>query len=213
MATEDLTTYTEVDPNSHITVITTRSTFANLDRNEDAYVYDDKGVGHFDGDYEHLIDVYLDSSDVDAHVIVWGLANLVDDARGIDDAGGDEHLVRFTRSHAGYWLRMDEMYAGTEYAGSAYGISLDTTYYLKIKRDESVGTYGTLYLYIYSDAARTNLLATQTLTLHEKEDFRYIYVTQALNTNNTPYRTSGYSENLDLQEVVVVPRSFGFVVG
>ena len=48
MAVEDFTTYTEVDPNSRITVSSTKVTWASVQRDEDAYVYKDKGVNYFD---------------------------------------------------------------------------------------------------------------------------------------------------------------------
>jgi hypothetical protein len=198
MATEDLTTYTEVDPNSRITRTATRSTYAALQRDEDAYVYKDKGAAHFSGDFEHLIAVYLDETTQGGLVGIWGLANLVDDTGGIRTASGDELIAFLFDSGGVRYIFLQEVLAGTAYT-DLHTISLDTSYYLKIKRDESVGTYGRLYCYVYSDAARTNLLFTLQLDLHEKEDFRYIYVTQSWNEGTTKPQ-SGYSENLDLQE-------------
>jgi len=201
MAVENLTTYTEVDPNSRITKTATRSSYAGLTQNEDAYIYKDKGVGHFNGDFEHLIDVYLDASDEFGIVVVWGLANLVDDLGGIALASGDELSVYFFYNGADRILRLRELVGGISYITN-YIVSLDTPYYLKIKRDESIGTYGRLYCYVYSDSARTNLLETLQLDLHEKEDFRYIYATQSYN-GGMAYAQTGYCENLDLQEIVV----------
>lgn len=200
MAVEDLTTYTETDPNSRITVTSARSSWASLTKNEDAFVYKDKGVAHFSGDYEHLVTAYLDACDLNSLVLCWALTNLVDDLRGIDDGGGDEHCVGLRSPSSGnYEVKLYELYSGS-LAGDAYVCSLDTAYYLKIKRDEGTGANGTLYCYIYSDSARTNLLDTLTLALNEKEDFRYIYVTQTYVDGAEDAQTA-YSENLDLQEV------------
>src|SRR5574344_1581071 len=45
---EDLSTYTEVDPNSHISATSSRMTGTSINRNETAYAYYDKGTGYFD---------------------------------------------------------------------------------------------------------------------------------------------------------------------
>ncbi len=199
-ATENFTTYTEEDPNTHITVTASRVTVTGLLRSEDAWVVKDKTAGHFDGDFEHLITVYIDAGGGDGgQNTVWGLANLVDDYFGIDASNGDMLSV-WMYSVANPTIRMEEMVAGTRYTVDQ-AVSLDTLYYLKIVRDETVGTYGTIYSYIYSDAARTNLLQTLTLTLHEKEDFRYIYAAQTGNSAQA-FSITGYCENLDLQEDV-----------
>jgi hypothetical protein len=56
-----------------------------------------------------------------------------------------------------------------------------------------------LTCYIYSDSARTNLVATLSLTLHGDYNFEYIYASQSENTGNT-YHGDTDIENLDLQE-------------
>jgi len=193
MATEDLTTYTEVDPNNKITVTSDRSEFDTLRRNEDAYVYDDKGVDHFNGNFEHLFEIYMSSSN--GIVVMWGMANIVEDLKSILDASEDELCLELST----YTFYLIEVFGGTQYYDT-YGGTSGTLYYLTAERDEGVGTYGTLYLYIYSDADRTNLLDTLTVTLHEKEDFRYLYVTQSYNSGHTN-AASGYTQNVDLQEV------------
>ena len=55
MALEDFTTYTEVDTAGRLTVTSDTITIENLDRDEDSYIYADKGADFFDGDYEHLL--------------------------------------------------------------------------------------------------------------------------------------------------------------
>ena len=53
--TEDFTTYTETDPGADITKTADRITFTALRTREDTfYVYKDKGVDHFNGNFEHL---------------------------------------------------------------------------------------------------------------------------------------------------------------
>ncbi len=207
-ATENFTTYTEEDPNTHITVTASRVTVTGLLRNENAYVYKDKTASYFDGDFEHLITAYMTAGTSGGQNVIWGLANFI----GSYSDTTKPDMLSVLIYHAGgttYRLILQESMLGTKWSAT-YDISLDTPYYLKIKRDESVGTYGTIYSYIYSDSARTNLLQTLTLTLHEKEDFRYIYAGQSMNTAQA-FSISGYSENLDLQEAVekrITPTQF-----
>lgn len=205
---ENYTTYSIFpDPLVYTTVIANKVSWDDLPFNVDEYVYDDKGVDHFDGNYEHL--VTIETTSVSAQStwgIPWVLANLVDDYKGIQDAGGDLHLV-MAGDYLGaenMWFR--EMVAGTIYGDSWNGFEYGTTYYLKIKRDEGVGTYGTLYCYVYSDSDRTNLLDTMSFELHEKEDFRYIYAVMS-HHGASPRNSDGFSQDLDLQEVQIVTPS------
>ncbi|MGB6873341.1 MAG: hypothetical protein WBE46_04275 [Dehalococcoidia bacterium] len=206
MATENLTTYTEVDPNSRIGVTAARSAVTGLTRNEDAYLYKDKGAGRFSGDFEHLIDCRVDSGNNVGLLYPWALANLIDDVAGIGASGDLLGCNLYVVSPTRVDIYLHEWIAGVHYGSAGYQGAPATTYYLKIKRDESVGTYGTLYCYIYSNAARTNLLATLSLALHEKEDFRYIYATNTYNDANAAAIT-GWCENLDLQEGATVEGS------
>jgi len=84
-AYEDFTTYTEEDPNSHITKNSSRVTFSNLTRPESAYVYKDFGSGYFSGDFEFKLDVRYTTCGFNGFVHVWGLFNAVGDR---DDACG-----------------------------------------------------------------------------------------------------------------------------
>lgn len=207
MAAENFTTYTEVDPNSHITVTSAaRIDFAGLAKNEDAWCSSDKGVGHFASDFEHLAEIQMTSSaGTDGTAGFITLSNILDDIQGIKTASGDALYCRW--EEGGATLYVWEDIAGTSYFSSYVG-SYATPYYIKFKRDEAVGTYGTLYLYIYSDSARTNLLATRSIALHEKEDFRYLFAGHSRNMALSGHTTTGYIKDLDLQETgagVVIP--------
>ena len=193
MAVENFTTYTEVDPNGHLSQSATRSTYTGLGRNETAYLYRDMGAGHFSGDFEHLLDSnYASQTHSDSVVYHWGLSLTLDELTPLKKI--DLYAYNTT-------IRLNEYTGTNNYDSGNYTITLGNTYYLKIKRDESVGTYGTLYCYVYTDAARTTLVSTLSVALHEKVDFRYIYSPSSCNTATAYYQT-GYIENLDLQEAV-----------
>lgn len=200
MTIENFTTYTEVDPNSRITKTATRVTATNLTRNEDAYVYVDEGVDHFNSDFAHYITVQAQASAANGGLLFEALTNIIDDFNGIINAGGYalglEYYHDYTTNE--HRLFLEEVFGGSTAGSSIYLMTLNTTYYLRFFRNESVGTYGTLYCLVYSDVARTNLLETLSVALHVKTDFRYLFVIQSRNMSNPSDGASGYSENLDL---------------
>ncbi len=195
---EDFTTYTEQDTNSHIVKTSTKVTFTNLTRNEDAYVYIDKGEDTFAGNFTHLLTVKLTAIDTNGRAFVWGLTNIVDDMQGIDDASGYYFGIMVLNAGGQNWIYQNYCFGGTLQQDD-FAMTLNTPYYLKIVRDESIGVHGRLNTYIYSDEARTTLLDTLQHDLGEKTDFRYIFVANTLNTS-TGETASGYCENLTLED-------------
>ena len=194
---QNFTLYTETDPNSHITVTSSsKIDFTSLPRNEDAYVYRDCGANFFSGNVSIDFELQVDSGDNFFNIYTCVIANAINDFYGIDTANDSALGVAFYKdSSTTGGIQLKELDSGTVYNATAYAISLSTTYYCTFVRDESVGTYGTLYLYIYSDTGRTNLLNTQTLTLNtSKKDFRYLYALQTYNSAHTNAGT-GFVQN------------------
>ncbi len=200
MATEDFTTYTEVDPNTRITITSSKVTWAGLTRNEDAYTYNNKGVDYFAGNFEIQFTVEITALVASNRIHLFSLANLVDDAKGIRDASGDLLGVTFeTGSTSIARIRHIETDGGSDFTdGGGLIVTANTIYYITFRRDESVGTYGTRYLDIYSDVDRTTSLHSDSRALNtSKKDFRYIYAPQTWN-GSSPEACSGYVENLDV---------------
>ena len=199
MAEEDFGTYTEVDPNSRITVTTRRVTWTALAQNEDAYVYKDKGIDFFSGDFAHHMTVHTSAVSGTARNGYWALTNILDDLTGIDTANGSYLALRLEYTTPTLSFRLSEVDSGTYRESGSITISLNTTYYLTVERDESVGTYGTLYLSIFSDAAKTTQVgATRSIALNtSKKDFRYVHAGITFNNGNSNSAT-GYTENLEL---------------
>lgn len=189
MTYEDFTTYTEVDPNSHIAKTAQHVDWQDR-RNEDAYLYDDKGAGHFT-DFTHLIDAKRISSTSSGTATFWLLSNAVDDARGLLYADETAVLLQFYGDDE---ICFEEFYNGNEYYQS-HAITAGTMYYIKLEKS---GT--SLSAKFYSDAARTNLLFTVSLTLHADHSFRYIFVCDTWNSGDS-HNGDTDIENLDLQEV------------
>ena len=193
--------WAENDPNSHITITSdTKIDWADLHRAEEARVYKDKGAAHFAGDFEHWVDVFLDTDDTWAHASFWALANIIDDETACDLDAGGHLLCMFYNNNNTHQIEARARHNGINDDDDFYVHSLDTTYYLKIVRDESAGTYGHLYVYIYSNVDRTTLLDTLDVTLGEKTDFRYIYAVQADAGSSWDRTSTGWVQNLDLKE-------------
>jgi len=201
--TEDFTTYTELDADSYISKTSSRVTWASLDRDVDVYVYKDKTSAHFNGNFEHKATVTATAGQRWGCIAVYALANLIDDVKGIQDASGDTLIVVLYNANVSkYTPCLYEIVAGTAYSDTGTELDINVIRYLTVERDESVGSFGTLYCYVYSDASRETLVETLSLVLHEKEDFQYIYAGQSYNDATTGKAQSGYIEDLDLQEGV-----------
>lgn len=199
MSFEDFTTYTKVDPNNRYTVAANNITVNNLSRDEIAYIVFDKGVDFFDGDYEHLLDFRVaSSSSIISTVHPWMLANELGDARAVLDVGRlGAHALELLEVGAVMNCTLTEsVFEGLRF-NDAFAGSVNTYYYVRIVRDEAVGTFGTLYCYIYTDSDRTTLVDTLILTLHEKRDFRYVYAAASYNFAESK-AFDGIIANLDL---------------
>lgn len=193
---EDFTTYTKVDPNGRLAVTAAQITFTALTRNESAYVYKDYTANHFNGNYSFSVDTQFttNTAGTTSGASIWALSNSVGDRKSITNAAGDEHAVYLAYNNGAPVLNIVEVVGGVAVYGSQFGISLGTTYYLTISRNTAVGTYGTLYCYVYSDSARTTLLGTITYTLTASKSFRYAYGVQTYNDGVTA-SLSGFAKS------------------
>jgi len=201
MATEDFTSYTETDPNNHLSQTAARSTFSGLTRGESCYLYKDKGAGHFDlsQDFEHLFDFRITSIADRSFVNLWSLWNALGDLYD-NKVVSDGLVVLFYHSSTSTREVGCRIYKdGNQYSSTRFTISADTTYYVKIIWTASTNT---LELRVYTDAARTNLLGSTSVSQSGVDNLRYIMVPQSGTTDTyVNVAISGYVENLDLQEV------------
>jgi len=197
---EDFTTYTELDPNSHINLVGTNHIDATVTRGEDAYLYADKGMAHF-GNFEHSLDVRIASSGsvVGGWISTWMLSNDIEDVVHLRGQQKTYVMVNIHRSSTNAEIYLEENYAGAQYSVK-YNGAVGTWYYLTITKS---GT--SLTCKIYSDSARMNLLTTLSLTLHGDWTFRYIYAVNTHNDAHSEYYTNADIENLNLQEGGALP--------
>jgi len=196
----DYTTATIRDPNSRVAETSaTRLDFTGVTRSEDAVDYWDKGAGYYAGDFEFYLDVHQTSGTNAASVVTaFSLQNITDNSY-IAMTTSDQLAVNIHDGTTYKYLYLRESVAGSSVADISIALTVNTTYYLKIKRDEAVGTYGTFYCYIFASsanrAAHTSIVDTLVLTLRAKTDFRYLFGFSSSNAGNANAMT-GYQENL-----------------
>lgn len=186
--------FTEVDPNTHLTVAEHHLDF-DAYKNEDCYLYKDYGADYF-GDFTHKVDAQVANVDDSDGGYVWLLANNIDDVKGLYDGGKSYIGIQFEGVDANKNLVMSE-YTGAAGYHDSYAISESTIYYLTITK---LGT--SLTCKAYSDSGRTTLLDTLTLTLHSDYTFRYLYGCNTYNSGGANVCTLDI-ENLTIDDAAV----------
>jgi len=202
MALEDFTTYTEVEPDNRI-----QKTANHIDhvacRDEDSYLYDDKGIGYFGSTFVHTVNVYLAEAGTASDMAwVWVLQNIVDDIKDIVDAGGDYLALRFRNNVGTLVLGLKECNSGVQTTDNAT-IALATWYYLKIVKNVTslvCGIYSTAELRDAGDGTDGDV-DNLSLTIVDKS-YRYMF---ACNTNNTGHALCATTdiENLSLYGTII----------
>ncbi|MDY6827234.1 MAG: hypothetical protein SVV67_08725 [Bacillota bacterium] len=195
---EDWTEYTERDLNGHITVAANTIT-ADLGLGEDAYVYYDLGGDIISGDFEYRVKAKINSGNGIA--VFAGFSDTVADLFSLQTAGGHEICVKGYGDGSNYVIYLSEsygVYEGTDWLSVDAGVD----YYLKVVRDETVGTNGTVYCYVYSDENYSVLVDTLTLALSGKYDYRYIMAAQS-------YCIGGVEQlNITISNLIVYERAY-----
>jgi hypothetical protein len=201
MAVFDLNTFTEVDPNNHLSISANYTgNFVGLDRDEDAYFYYAPGVNLYSGPFKFHFRIYIvkTSSFINSYCFPFTLSNVLDDAYYLSQNEDFIGVKLYYDSGASdILLSTFECYDGTTNASGTYTLADTTIYYCELERTESVG-YGTLTLRIYSDIGYTNLLDTLSVSLHKRVNFNYIMAAQSYNIGTLGGDTmTGYVSYID----------------
>lgn len=172
-ALQDFTTYTQVGTQ----IVATSSTVAtgtSVSKTSICYLYKDFGAGFWTGTITSLFTAQGSLGSGSSCAIV--MSSFSDIIGKPGTATSQNSLcVLMSANTSIQTIFMTEQVGTTLYNSSSYTSTPNTPYYCKLVRDPSVGTYGTAYLYIYSDSGRTNLLSTLSLTLHSPSPIAYQY--------------------------------------
>lgn len=166
-----------LNPTSRSTITTLATAWRAMLVQDTERLVKDFGAAYFDANFEIWFDFMVTASCQNSSIIyLLMLSNSNDTFTTIYTANGDTLSIFFNQTAGGVLnLGVRECNAGS-LTTTQQAISTNTLYYGTWKRDEAVGTYGSLSLYVYSDVLRTNLLWTITVTLTEKQDFQYFTV-------------------------------------
>lgn len=184
-SSEDYTTYTEVDDDGVITVTATKIDANSMDADVTELVYYDFGASYFDSDWSLEYEVTQQSPSA-VNSYAYGLAvfqNDVPTTQGLrdffnDTASADAIYIFTLNTNPNTYYKIGEHKAGSADTESS-AISLDratytgTKLYFTVNFDDDAGTYGTVYLNIYSDASRTSSLGSVSKALTEENSWRY----------------------------------------
>lgn len=208
MAYENFTTYTEVDTASKITVDSaTKVSWLGIytrTPSEDGYLYKDKGVDHFNGDFTHKFEMQFVNAGNLSCPNYWMLANTIGDSGDICDAGGDAYTFFAYDDTESIYLRIFEN--GSTVGDDSWatpGPQASTTYFVEIVRDDDGGanSTGRLTAYIrtgsHTGALQDTLVAD--CSAGEQNDFRYIYAFATASVSLDGLAT-GFTQNLDIGE-------------
>lgn len=193
---EDFTTYTEVDPNARYAVAAQAITVTLVQRNEDAWIYADKGAGHFGMDFSHTLKIRRVTGGTWGHCSLWGVSDVIEDYlywyTNHSDAA-NLHLYHLTD----LWLR--EHSARDNDLGA---VVADTDYWITVTRSGVDGV--TLQAFIYDDAERTSLVDTLSVAMPASQTYRYVFTANTWNSG-APNATSCTIADLDLHEFSFSP--------
>ena len=193
MATEDFTTYTEVDSLGRLTVTSSKIEYSGVTSADTFSVYKSYSANHFTN-FQHIFTVHSGSySDSLTGLMIWAVS---DDYHTEDAMNDNNNGIRCTiykyqgQNNLYFKDETNELY------DESLGIFADnTTYYCTVSRSGTTGT-----LTVYSDAGRTNVLDTLSITT-STTNYEYINAICSLATSGTS-TCSGYVEDLDLQETI-----------
>lgn len=191
---EDLTTFTETDPNGDLTITTSTATFDTMRRDAVAHVKKDYGAGNF-GDFSISFEFKITASEnysVLAFLLLSSNPNF-DTWYELISAANEGIAVYFYHNPSGSVRQVGIRDYGTANS-QTYNISLNTAYFCNLVRS---GT--SISLYIYSDAAHTNLLATLTVTgTATTKQFLCFPASGGWTPPGDNYPVSGYVKSLEL---------------
>ena len=187
---EDLSTHTELDDNTKLTVTDTKATGADVDADESVHLYKDYTADYFDALYVEFELYIASTSEVNG---IGGVGLTETQRNDISAFGATEISCTARKTEAAVYKIY--LARGPDTATDFYTCSADTPYYCLMER---VAGNDTVTVKIYSDAGRTTLLDTLTLAGISTTKYRYLYGFVNWNTATGDENFDGYVQNLSI---------------
>lgn len=208
---EDLREYLILDEGNNVSTTETKATASSVASQEFASCFFDYGYNFFDA-----IEIYFEmcltsiigtDSDPDpfpAYLYTLCLSNKLLDGNldTIEDFGiNDVNVafeVRFNEDGSIYSRKIVLVKGPRDAMSSGFTISEDTTYYCKLARTAGSAT---ISLYIYSDANRTNLLSTKSISsFPTSAKWRLIYALRGKSEPDILVTASWWTQNIEIAD-------------
>lgn len=212
MAMEDFSTYTETDPNAHISVTSTKVQMSGIVRNETAMVVKDKGAGWLNtATNDFVIDFTVNSTSGanDADAFHFWLSDMTgtpyNDGASVNAFGLE--MYHAVSGDFWYWTLQEYNAAGTD--GSDQWNSTgtaNTIYYARLTYTHGAGANGKgqLALVFYTNSIRTSVAHTfGVIDLNNTYTFRYVGAGGSRNDGGSQNYT-GYTEEMTITITPVV---------
>ena len=194
----DYTTFTEVDPNSHITIINATHVNTTIILDESAYIYKDMGANYFGNNFTNYVDAQIKNpTSTSGWAVVWAISDYVGSISEMRaNSAPAIHVFAQHLSGTRMCFGLTEEYNGIEYKVIDSPYSGYGWYYFTIIKDETNMT-----CFVHTDSARTSLLSTLELTLHDDWEFKYIYGVNSYDANAPTIIANHDIAYLDIGEV------------
>ncbi|RKZ11192.1 hypothetical protein DRQ25_00310 [Candidatus Fermentibacteria bacterium] len=169
-ATVDFTTFTEVDPNEHITATSSKVSF-NCTNDEIAYIYRDYGLTYFSS-WE--INLTFNIEAMDAIMDGLNLIALSSETSNISSLGSQDFRLFVTPPAGSYYISL-ESGDGEELSELFDELNDSQNYYLTL-----VGTDTNVTVSIYADPNRTIGSLVGTLSIPVATQYRYMILSSSI---------------------------------
>ena len=153
-----------------------------MTRNEDAYVYYDKGVDHFGTTFKHYLKATYKSGDSSSQCYIWAVSNVVDDGHQWYSNSDVAMGLWLMPVGTNLYLYLEDYHGGTN--DHSILPTPGASYYYTVERTTSTH----VECRIYSNPSRTTLIDTISLSINYTDKYRYIFGTNSYN--------DGYSDSI-----------------
>jgi hypothetical protein len=215
MAFENFTTFTETDPNSHITVDSAaKVSYTLFGLTESGRLFVDKGLNHFSADFTHQFEVTW-SSGAAASTVMWQymLSSTIGTVVTLRASGTDDY-IGFLCYNGDFFIEF--LHNGTQYADSWAGpVVQGTLYFITIVRDDDGGANNTgrYTCYIRTGSHVGTLVDTLVVDapVGGQDDFQYLYGVNGHGAASGGNSGNGFTQNLELNEGAYLISKIGAV--
>ncbi|MBA7619481.1 hypothetical protein ES703_26820 [subsurface metagenome] len=177
---EDFDTWTELDPNEHIAPDQYTVQANPLTRNEDAWLYDDKGLDHFGAAWTHQWKWDWIASSEEGAAVIWAVSNVVQDAQYWSDQDSQALWLEFYRAPGFNRLNFKNAELGEEHFFDDY--ERGHIYWPVVQRTSETA----IEARVYEDEAHENLKHKHELAVTSGRRHRYVFAVNTVNSGDPP---------------------------